>query len=209
MKHFTPERWSDFARGVVTGPECATMEGHLSSGCATCGRIADVLAKLAAAAKAEAAYEAPPELTNRAAALFARPRPRGLSRVLRVVPELVFATFRDPLPAGVRAREWPSQVLYHVLDFSIDLHVKSERLDDERGSSRMVLVGQIADRKDPRKRLADIVISLVYGRQVAAHDVSNQWGEFYLVYEPVKRLRLQILDGARNIEIPLPRFSGR
>ena len=208
-EHFAKDRWVDYTRGLSRDQERTAMEGHLSSGCTKCRRTAELLGKLAAAALAEAEYQPPPSVLRRAKAIF--PRPGGSESAetpARILARLIYDSFRDPLPAGMRAGDRPSQALFEAEDYSLDLHLSRERVDRERGEPRMVLVGQIADRKKPGKRMADLPVLLVSGRRVAARGVSNEMGEFHLEYDPRQRLRLRIpVAGRKHIEIPLPRSN--
>ena len=93
-----------------------------------------------------------------------------------------------PLPAGLRTQQRLSrQTLYQAGDYSLDL-----RLENERGTSRVALVGQIQNRKQPGKRLGSVPVLLVSGKKILAHAVSNSLGEFQMEYAPQKHQRLYV-----------------
>jgi len=101
---------------------------------------------------------------------------------------LLYDSFREPLPAGLRTQQRLSrQYLYQAGDYSLDL-----RLENERGSPRVALVGQIQNRKQPGKRLGSVPVQLLSGKQVLAQATSNSLGEFQMEYEPSKHLRLYV-----------------
>lgn len=205
-EHYEKDSWVDYARGLG-GTEGREMEAHLSSGCTQCRRRAELWGKLAATARAEAEYQPPPSVLRRAKAIFTRRGPERASAV-QILARLVYDSFRDPLPAGMRAGDRPSQALFEAEHYSLDLHLNRERVDRERGAARMVLVGQIAHRSKTAKRVSELPILLVSGRQVVARGVSNERGEFHLEYDPRARLRLRIpVEAGKRIEIPLPRSS--
>jgi len=77
------------------------------------------------------------------------------------------------------------QALYQVGDYSLDL-----RLENERGTSRVALVGQIQNHQQPGNWLGGLPILLVSGKQILAQAVSNSLGESQMEYAPTKRLRL-------------------
>lgn len=208
MKHFAAERWVDFVRGLVAEPEHGSMVAHLSAGCQKCQRMAGVMASLVGTAAAASRYEPPREVAGRVTTLYAPPsQPKHATR--SVPMQLVYDSFRQPLPAGVRGGDRPSQALYQTANHSLDLCMNRERLKGQYGAARMVLVGQITDRKAPGRRLSEMPVMLISGRRVAAHGVSNEWGEFHFEYDPKKRLRLQVpLEGGKRIEIPLHRWGG-
>src|SRR3989442_15745947 len=80
-----------------------------------------------------------------------------------------------------------------------------------RGPSRVALVGQIQNRKQPGKWLGDVMVLLVSGKQVLALAVSNSLGEFQMQYAPTKRLRLYVpvRQAGKRIEMLLTQPIGR
>src|SRR5438128_11128320 len=74
---------------------------------------------------------------------------------------LLYDSFREPLPAGLRTQQRLSrQYLYQAGDYSLDA-----RLENERGSPRVALVGQLQNRKQPGRRLASVPVQLLSGKQ--------------------------------------------
>jgi len=208
MKHYETERWVDFARGLSGDTERAAMEAHLAAGCKQCGRRAELLGELAAMAHADLEYEPPADVMHMARSIFQAPHPSEEPSVVRILATLIYNSVRDPLPAGMRTGDRPSQVLYEAEDYMLDLHVNKERVSRESGATRMVLVGQIASRKDPGRPLAELPVVLKAGRSVAARGVANSLGEFHLEFEPRDGLRLEIpVESGRTIEVELPQES--
>jgi hypothetical protein len=205
MKHYDISDWSDFVRGLTQGADRIAMEKHLEFGCTKCQRTERMFHRLARIASTEGRYRVPQAVEHLAKAIFAMQQPGRLSRLPRFVPKLIFDSFRSPLPAGVRSRQGMTrQALYrdHAANFSLDL-----RLDHEPGSSQVVLVGQIANFKEPAKRHSHVPIFLLSGRDIVARTVSNQLGEFQLECQAKKRLRLCVpindLESTRLMEISL------
>jgi hypothetical protein len=205
MKHYDISDWSDFVRGLTQGADRIAMEKHLECGCTKCQRTERMFHRLARIASTEGRYRVPQPVEHLAKAIFAMQQPGRLSRLPRFVPKLIFDSFRSPLPAGVRSRQGMTrQALYrdHAANFSLDL-----RLDHEPGSSQVVLVGQIANFKEPAKRHSHVPIFLLSGRDIVARTVSNQLGEFQLECQAKKRLRLCVpindLESTRLMEISL------
>jgi hypothetical protein len=206
MNHIAGHRWADYGRGLMTEIERAAADAHLASGCTSCRRTAEVMARMTQMGRAEAEYEVPSHLRQQALDLFVPPRRKRKEKLSRVFAQLVYDSMREPLPAGVRASGRPNQILYDAGDFALDLQVSSERAGTERQAPRLVLVGQIADRRKPARPLADVPVLLLSGRQVAARTLSNELGEFHLECEPAKRLSLQVwVSGDRRIEVPVRR----
>jgi hypothetical protein len=136
-------------------------------------------------------------------AIYQRPeRPESLVRILARV---IYDSLKDPLPAGVRSGDRPSQRLYEAGEFVIDVQVNRERPGREHAAPRMVVVGQIASRTRPGERLADVPVVLVSEGQIAASGLSNRLGEFSLEFDPGRDVCLEIpVEGGRTIEAALP-----
>jgi hypothetical protein len=201
MKHFGPGPWADFARGLLSGEQAREMQAHAQA-CLACRRTAEVLRKLAEFARAEGTSEPPPEVVGRAKAIFQRWQPKstgfagGVFRVL-------YHSFRQPLPAGVRAMDRPYRVLYGAGDYALDVQI-----EPEHGTSRCALVGQIANQLHPDDRLPNVPVMVVSGERVVASALSNAHGEFHLTYPPREGLRLRVfLRDGEGAEIPLPRLG--
>ena len=206
MNHVDIHRWIDCVRGLVGESERAAAEAHALS-CASCRRTSAVLGGFASVVRAEEAYEVPPPVVQRALDIFdaSARQPRGLTRLLT---RLVYDSRREPLPAGVRSANRSSQVLYEADEFALDLQINQEYLTREGGVQRLILVGQIANRREPGVDMSGRPVLLLCGREVAARTLSNDLGEFHLESEPRRRMRLQVwVGGDRKIEIPVSRFT--
>ncbi len=206
MKHFDISQWSDFARGLGTAADRRAMQAHLNSGCRSCRRTAALLGRVAKATAADAEYEVPAYALRDAQAIYVLQAPEKVQILPRILARLVYDSFREPLPAGVRGQQRLSrQALYDAGDFRLDL-----RLEHERGSPRLSLIGQVENRKDPTRRVSSVPVLLASGKEIIARTVSNEFGEFHLDYLPRTHLRLSILvlhEASRRIEVPLSGFS--
>ena len=175
-------------RDVIGPAERVVMEKHLSSGCRKCQRTAELLYKLRACADADAQYQVPEYALHCARAIHLLQQPEKVHILPRINPTLIYDSFRDPLPAGVRTQQRIiRQTLYQAKEYSLDL-----RLEHERGSAAVTLIGQVANQKEPNKHVAGVPVFLLCGKVVVAHAVSNQFGEFHMAYEPKRRLRLYV-----------------
>jgi hypothetical protein len=183
------------------------MEGHLASGCRKCRHTADLLRKAAVAARSDSKVQVPEYAVRFARAIFILQLPEKVRLLTRAPARLLYDCFREPLPAGVRTQQGLSrQVLYQAGDYLLDL-----RLENERGSSRVALVGQIQNRKETGKRLGGVLVLLVSGEQVLAQAVSNSLGEFQMEYGATKHLRLYVpvRQAGKRIEMLLTQPIGR
>ncbi len=201
MNHFVIEQWLDLVHGFAPDQERATMEQHLSSGCATCNGVVDRLLRLVVATSADAGYLVPDYAIRSARAFFALQQPQKLLTLPRLVAKLVFDSFREPALAGVRSQHRITrQALYEAGDYCVDL-----RMEREGGSANVVLVGQIANRNRPEQRVGHAPIFLMSGKEVLGRTVSNSSGEFQIEYQPRKslHLRVPVSEAGNQIEVPL------
>src|SRR5574340_163903 len=188
MKHFDITQWADYTRGLIAEPEARTMLEHLDSGCEKCRRAANVFAKLTPLARAEASTEVPEYVVHCAKAIAALARPESVEITPRSAARLLFDSFLEPMPAGVRSQHsLTRQTRYEAGRYAVDL-----RQEFERGSSRITLLGQIADREAPDTPVSESPVYLISGKTVVAQATSNQFGEFQMEYSPRRNLRLQI-----------------
>ncbi len=208
MNHFEISQWADFVRGEATSTEREAMKAHLYTSCKKCSKMEETLRWFGAAASAENRYQVPPHIVQSVRAMYLLQRPERVNIFQRIVGRLVFDSFSEPQPAGLRSRQQMArQVLYQAANYSLDL-----RLEHQRGGSGVTLVGQLADTRQPEKPLGNLPVFLLCGRDLVAHAFSNDFGEFQLEYQPRRRLRLYIQahQGAQNrIEVSLSRISGR
>lgn len=192
--HYDIAEWSDFVRGLVSAGQREVMRRHLASGCGKCRRVADMLGKVTELAAADSRYEVPEYAVHCARAIFALEQPRQVRILPGLIGRLVFDSFREPLPAGVRSHHHISrQTLFEAGDYSVDV-----RQEHERGSARVTMVGQVASRKEPGQALAGVPVVLYSGNSVLARTVSTRYGEFHLEYAPARDLRLEV--GAERVQ---------
>jgi hypothetical protein len=188
VKHFDIAKWTEFVRDSVGEAERAAMQAHLASGCRKCRHTAVLLRKVAAAAHRHSQVQVPDYALRCARAIFLLQQPEKVQILPRISARLLYDSFREPLPAGVRTQQRLSrQALYQAGDYSLDL-----RLESESGTSRVTLVGQIQNRKQPGKRLRGVPALLFSGKQVVGQAVSNSLGEFQMEYGATKHLRLYV-----------------
>ncbi|HYK88870.1 MAG TPA: hypothetical protein VE398_08875 [Acidobacteriota bacterium] len=206
MGHWDIGSWVDLVRGLSNKAERAKMEEHLSSGCRKCWRTVEILREVATMASAEGQYTVPQYAVQGARAIYALNQPERVYFFPRLLGRLVYDSFREPLPAGLRSRNRLTRhTLYEAADYSLDI-----RLEHQIGTDSVNLVGQITSQKEPDRPFANLPVLLVSGRQIVARAASNAFGEFQIEYEPQRRLRLYLQadqGGREGIEVPLASLS--
>ena len=176
------------------------MEEHLSSGCQACGGAVRQLRKLVAVADAEARYKVPNYAVDYAKSIYPLQQPAKVHIIAHIHTRLIYDSFREPLPAGIRGQgRIIRHTCYEAGDHSLEL-----RQEIERGCSRVTLVGQITNQKEPQRQMPDVPVTLVAGKETVARAVSNEFGEFVMAYEPRAPLRLyvQVEPAARFLSRP-------
>src|SRR2546427_9456991 len=207
MNHFDISKWADFVRGLIEESAQVAMKRHLASGCRKCRRITDLLHNVVTAARNDSQVQVPDYALRCARAIFLLQQPEKVQILPRIPARLLYDSFREPLPAGLRSQQRLSrQDLYQAGDYSLDV-----RLENERGSPRVALVGQIQNRKQPGKRLESVPVQLLSGKQVLAQATSNSLGEFQMEYEPSKHLRLYVpvRQAGKRVDVPPSQPGGR
>jgi hypothetical protein len=203
MNHFDISDWTDFARGCAAEVDRAAMEAHLASGCRRCGARFALMQRVVASTRADRSFEPPAGVVRCVKAISALQQgPR--SSVGRLVARLVYDSFRNPLPVGMRAEDRVSRhTLYKAGDFFLDL-----RLEQEKESPFVTLVGQLTNRTDPDSSLVGAPVLLMTRKDIIAHAVYNRFGEFQMDYPPASHLRLCVaLDPpGKRIELSLNRL---
>ncbi|HKC13865.1 MAG TPA: response regulator transcription factor [Vicinamibacteria bacterium] len=99
---------------------------------------------------------------------------------------LVFDSFRQPLPAGVRGvGPLARRLVYKAGRYRVML-----QLEPAADSDRLSLVGQILDEGFPEKPLQDLAVLVSSGRKTVDRTLTNRFGEFLLQPHPATNLRL-------------------
>jgi hypothetical protein len=162
---------------------------------------------IASTAREERQWDPPAEVLNRATEIFTIPKRRVEPLTRRLLPRLVFDSFRQPLPAGVRAsNSLTRHVLYRAGDFFIDL-----RIDREHGAPRASIVGQVAPRTAAKAAAAakPVSVLLLDRRCIVAQPPVNAFGEFHFDYDAHAKVRLRILLGEKaGLDLSLSRLLG-
>jgi hypothetical protein len=183
------------------------MEEHLTAGCQACARLVNILGEVARVAAEESRLQVPPYAVHNARAIYMMREPEKVCILPKILGHLVYDSFREPLPAGLRSRHrLTRRALYKAAEYSLDL-----RLEQQRGTATVAMVGQIADQTRPQAPLSDLPVFLKSGSEILALTRSNAFGEFQFEYHPRPRLRLYIQANRtprKQIEVSLGAISG-
>src|SRR5580698_1421846 len=199
MRHFAEQPWADFVRGVSAPPISSDIKAHLAEGCSKCQTAHDAWSRVRRLATEESGYAPPDNLVRLVKLGFVSvqaPQPRAWT-----LANLVFDSFAQPLPAGVRSgalRVW--QVIYEAEGLTVDLHF-GRRAE----SKAMHIVGQVFDKQavGALQDNASVELSTEHEQLVATAPVTGL-GEFHLEFEAKDHLWLEVKAVGRNtVRIPL------
>ncbi len=200
MRHYSLEKWVDFARNVIGEDEKAEMQSHLQTGCTQCARDLSMWQRLQQVARREPAYTPDPGAVRIVNAAFSNRSAGRLGPKTSEVAALLFDSFRSPLLAGVRsANSTSQQLLYGAGDYRIDV-----RIEPQMDSEKVVLIGQVLNSSDPAERLSALPVNLLKGNKILAESVTSQYGEFQIECGLEECFRLAVLlPGGREVSLQL------
>jgi hypothetical protein len=203
MGHFDMTQWVDFARGLTPEPKRPALEAHLAS-CPECQTMVDFLRQITEIAGADPKVEVPAAVIRSAKFIFPATEVAAIPKLRRLAARLIFNPQAEPLPVGIRSEYRPvRQMVYEAGDYCVDL-----RVDSDRDSTHVTLVGQIANQSAPAKPLAGTPVILMSGKRMVCETVSNDFGEFCLEYTPKPNLRLclPLESSGVQVEVALNRL---
>jgi len=207
MGHYDIGEWSDLVRGLLPEPRRNELDSHLAGGCGDCRELFGFLRQISESAQREAMYESSSSALSAAAVGVFRGEAqapmheRVVAALETLIGTLTFDSAMELHPAGARgSRSSSRQLMYKAGDYFIDL-----RLDRERDSMKVILVGQVANQKDPLLQLARLPVSVMAGKKIVSETASNEFGEFSLEFLPRQNLRLcvQVTQAGFQLEVPL------
>lgn len=205
MRHFSLEKWADFARNVAGQHEKAAMQTHLNDGCKECAKELRLWRRVHDFGQRQPAYEVPESVVRSMKGIYAIEGKPRIRRAKTAIGELLFDSFRNPLPAGVRSISTSSrQLLYGAGDYRVDV-----RLEPRMDSEKVSLVGQVLNSADPESSLDAVPVVLLKGGTIVAESLTNRFGEFHLECDLERSLHLRVsLPGETELRVPLVEPAG-
>ena len=185
-EHFTEEDWFDFAHQQAAPSVRASLERHLEKGCSRCTQTVRLWRAVLDVADQQAACRPPDSALRQVKGDFALRRPKRLVERVAEQAALVFDSFRQPQPMGVRgAGPTPRQLLYKAGRYMIRL-----RLEPAADTERMSIVGQLVDEHPSPAAVQDIAVLALKGGKTLDRTLTNHLGEFVLEPDAAEDLRL-------------------
>ncbi len=121
-------------------------------------------------------------------------------RLPQIEAQLLFDTSSGANPHNVRrGQDLSRHLLYEANGLCLDV-----RIDRDPDSWAAVVIGQVADRRDPLKPARGIPVWLLSERQPVAWTQANRIGEFRFSCPPANAMSLcMTVDSHRRIEVPI------
>jgi hypothetical protein len=200
MKHFAAEAWLNFVRHLAPPALATQMQRHLDDGCKRCLKLCETWREVADIALREDAYKPPESVVRLAKSAYAL-------RQWKVIPGtpgkvwLIFDSFLQPAPVGVRSSGFPArQLLFRAGRFLIDM-----RIEPQPEQKRFFLAGQVVNSKQLDHGLKGVEVSLLGEGGIVAQNTASPFGEFQMEFAAATNLRLLLeVPGHKVIGIPLP-----
>src|ERR1700693_1331924 len=127
MRHFSLEKWVDFARNVIREDEKVKMQRHLQTGCSECQKELNLWRRLQQTAQRESAYEPSDGAVRAVNATFANQRIAQPRPAKHEIGALLFDSFRSPVFAGLRSSgSVARQLLYGDDTYRIDIRIEPQ-----------------------------------------------------------------------------------
>jgi len=139
MRHLSTENLMNYMDGKTSDVEKSTLQGHVAE-CHNCAELMQEFQSLVGRLQQDSSFEPPVDLVQWGISLF-QPiiQPATGGKLRRIIASLVFDTFDQPLPAGVRrVGAPPRQLLFRAGDVDVDVKIESMEAND-----RITLVGQV------------------------------------------------------------------
>jgi len=192
--HFDTEAWIDFVRGLRSPAQNSAMQTHLASGCAPCSEIASLFAQVWKVGRS-AGEDRVPEDWSRKAEDILRNETMAPIRLLPTRWAIPAISTVGVLEASFLRAEYQSNrhVVYETQGCAVTL-----KLDEDRNSREVLIIGQITDQRRPERRVGYTPIFLFRGTKGVAITSSDEFGEFQLACELKRKMLISFpFDGFR------------
>lgn len=188
-KHFKEEVYAQFVAGCLSGQLLDEFQTHLKVGCEACAASVEWYRQLSILLEKDLAYEPPEDSIQSIVNAFRLKKPETVNLV-SVVAKVLFDSFLQPLPAGVRQPVLAErQVLYQAGEMQLDLKIEKTNEENEH-----LIIGQLIPQESAGPQAVNAFKTVLReGDQVIQSTYSNELGEFVFHVVPKKSYDLEIL----------------
>ena len=191
--HFSLSRMYDYT--ADPGALGRSADEHLWS-CRECQVNREFLTGMLGFAARERQYEPPEWAIDNAIKVFRLKKPSVVRFAQEILATLVYDSFNEPLPAGVRQRDLPArQTLYQAEGLQLDLKVQVT------GEDKGLIVGQVVS-ENADFGVDELEIALSHHGELIGASSTNAWGEFVFEDLPKGEYELQVQFGEKILRLP-------
>lgn len=186
--------------GTVPGEWARAIESHLKTNCAECQRAHEFIGSLTGVIRRDRQATPPEALVARARAIFRPPsEAQSLpSSTFETLAKLVFDSFEEPAPVGVRGHFSPNRhVVFDDRGLVVDL-----RLEADAGTKCQAIAGQLQTQDLDAKELEGLPLMLVAEGRVIECARTTALGEFMFRNVPCLDVSLYVVWGERMVKVP-------
>ena len=188
MRHVNAEKLMEYRDGHSTEESKAMIDSHLAH-CAECSQMNQELQEFVIWLESDSSFEPPADVLQWGMSLFQpllQTKESVGGKVRRIVASLVFDTFDEPAPAGVRrVGAPPRQLLFRAGDVDVDVKIESVETND-----RISLVGQVLSNNE--KFFDNTPVKLESHGMVRYKTMTNFVGEFVFDEVPKDTYHLSV-----------------
>ena len=205
MRHFSSVDWINFVNRGLDPSHDMVLQKHLEGGCESCAAELARWGRLRQFAAREEDYQPPEEVVHMAKVAFSASRWAQPCRAAKGVVELLFDSFRQPVPDGLRSMGTaPRRMLYAADALKIDVQVESQA-----GGHTIVVTGQLLDLRQQGAVARDMKVTLSNRRGRTVEVKTNEFGEFREEIENSGDLELMFpSESTEPLVISLPNVLG-
>lgn len=201
-RHFSLTELVACQLGSLPGPLAAALEGHVQSGCPACEKASAFAQELVEVARRDREATPPPALLARARSLFRSirvPLPAGRLGLAQMAG-LVFDSYLQPLPAGVRgALRTDRHMVFSAPELVIDM-----RIEPAQDADCQSLIGQVQSRTIGSEQFIGLPVLLLEQERVVMDTRTNEHGEFLFNMAPRQEMNVCLVCWDREVHIPCP-----
>lgn len=180
---------------VGQGQPVASALEHIGT-CNECQGNRDLLKEVVRFGAGESLTEPPKWAVVNSVSAFRLKKPSAVRFARELIAELIYDSFSQPLPVGMRQRDLPArQTLYRADGLELDLKVQLT------GEEKGVIVGQVLC-EEKNFALDDLEIALSNGGEQIGSSSTNSWGEFMFSDLPRGDYEIQVHFGEKVLRLP-------
>lgn len=189
-----------FHMGTASPQVVERITRHLDENCAECRAAYEFLGRLMGVMRRDRQASPPEAVLERARKIFHLVPAQVVAPLSpsERIAQLVFDSFREMAPAGVRGVFSPSRhMVFDDQGLVVELHI-----EPEASAERQAITGQLQSENTAPKQLEGLPIMLMEGEHVLMSTRTTAFGEFLFRHVPRRELCLLLVCADRMVKVP-------